>query len=99
MSDQPSKSPTLWMQRGLIVLPLVAIFAPVLFQDRSFAFRDTAHFYYPLFEWIEGQWQRGELPLWNPHVNFGTPVVGEGASCLFYPGKEIFLLPLAFSWN
>lgn len=88
-----------WIALALVALPPLAIFAPVLFQDRSLAFRDTAVFYYPLFEWIEQQWQQGELPLWNPHANFGTPLVGEASSSMFYPGKAILLLPLEFSWK
>jgi hypothetical protein len=83
----------------LVIAPLLVIFAPVLLTDRSFAFRDTAVFYYPLLAWIEQQWQAGELPLWNPHVNYGTPLVGEASSSLFYPGKLILLLPMEFSWK
>jgi hypothetical protein len=88
-----------WIALALVVLPPLAIFAPILFADRSLAFRDTAAFYHPLFEWIEQQWQQGELPLWNPHANFGTPLVGEASSSIFYPGKAILLLPLEFSWK
>ena len=99
MVTQRERSSVRWIALALVVLPVLAIFAPVLLQDRSFAFRDTAVFYYPLFEWIEQQWQRGELPLWNPHVNYGTPVIGEASSSVFYPGKAIFLLPLEFSWK
>lgn len=88
-----------WIVLTLVVLPPLAIFAPVLFQDRSLAFRDTAVFYHPLFAWIEQQSVQGELPLWNPHANFGTPLVGEASSSMFYPGKALLLLPLEFSWK
>ena len=83
----------------LVVLPCLLLVAPVLSQDRSFAFRDTAHFYYPLFEWIEQEASQRELPLWNPHVNYGTSLVGEGTSSMFYPGRLLFCLPLEFSWR
>ncbi len=53
-------------------------------------FRDSAYLYYPLFEWIDAQWASGEIPLWNPYCNFGMPVVGDGTSSIFYPGKLIF---------
>lgn len=88
-----------WYGLVLVLLAPVAIFAPVLIGDRSLAFRDTAVFYYPLFEWIEEQWRSGTLPLWNPHVNFGSPLAGEASSQLFYPGKLMLLLPLEFSWK
>lgn len=99
MSPTENSRSVHWIALALVALPPLAIFAPVLFADRSLAFRDTAVFYHPLFEWIEQQAQQGELPLWNPHANFGTPLVGEASSSLFYPGKAILLLPLEFSWK
>ena len=53
-------------------------------------FRDSAYLYYPLFKWIDAQWMAGEIPLWNPYCNYGMPVVGDGSSSVFYPGKLIF---------
>ena len=53
-------------------------------------FRDSAYLYYPLFQWIDAQWAAGEIPLWNPYCNFGMPVVGDGTSSVFYPGKLVF---------
>jgi len=54
-------------------------------------FRDSAYLYFPLFKWIDAQWAAGEIPLWNPYCNFGMPVIGDGSSSVFYPGKLIFL--------
>jgi hypothetical protein len=98
-NDAPPAAYSSRLAWGMVAAPLLAIFAPVLFQDRSFAFRDTAAFYYPLFQWIEQQWQAGTPPLWNPHVNYGTPVVGDASSSVFYPGKLLFALPVEFSWK
>ena len=53
-------------------------------------FRDSAYLYYPLFQWIDAQWAAGQIPLWNPYCNFGMPVVGDGTSSVFYPGKLVF---------
>jgi hypothetical protein len=53
-------------------------------------FRDSAYLYYPLFKWIDAQWLAGEIPLWNPFCNYGMPVVADGTSSVFYPGKLIF---------
>ncbi len=53
-------------------------------------FRDSAYLYYPLFKWIDAQWASGQIPLWNPYCNFGMPVVGDGTSSVFYPGKLVF---------
>lgn len=55
-------------------------------------FRDSAYLYYPLFKWIGTQWAAGDIPLWNPYDQFGVPVVADGSSSVFYPGKLIFWL-------
>jgi len=72
-------------------------FGKVLFTSRSFAFRDAAHYYYPLFEWSSHQWSQGRVPLWNPQENCGVPVAAEATSSVFYPGKLLFVLPLDFA--
>lgn len=81
----------------LVLLPLAALFGPVLFSDRSFAMRDAAHFYHPLFEWTTREWGHGRIPLWNPDENCGIPVVADASSSVFYPGKLIFALPIDFA--
>ena len=65
-------------------------FGPMMVGQEVVGFRDSAYLYYPLFEWIDSQWAAGEIPLWNPFCNFGMPVVGDGSSSLFYPGKLVF---------
>lgn len=76
-----------------VVLGLfVACFSGVIFEDRLFAFRDAAHFYYPLFAYIQQTWEAGQLPWWNPYENGGMPIGANPAASLFYPGKAIFFL-------
>src|SRR6188768_2821763 len=81
----------------LILLPVAALFGPVLFTDRSFAMRDAAHFYHPLFQWTASEWGQGRIPLWNPDENCGIPVVADASSSVFYPGKLVFALPVDFT--
>jgi hypothetical protein len=80
-----------------VLIPILAMFGPALVTDRSFAFRDAAHFYYPLFEWCAREWGAGRIPLWNPQENAGIPVLADTSSSVFYPGKLVFALPLDFS--
>jgi hypothetical protein len=87
----------------LIVLLAIAglflwLFADALFGGGMFAFRDAAHFYYPLFEFIRGEWAAGRVPLWNPYENLGQPLAADATSSVFYPGKLIFALPLSYAW-
>ncbi len=53
-------------------------------------FRDSASLYFPMFEAIDSVWAEGKIPLWNPFCNFGMPLVADGTSSVFYPGKIIF---------
>ena len=79
----------------------VWIFGPALVGRSTFAFRDAAHYYHPLFEYERQEWGAGRPPLWNPWENAGVPLVGETTSSVFYPGKLIFALPGDFTrlWN
>ena len=74
------------------------IFFDVLFCGRMFAFRDAGHFYYPLFEYIQSQWSAGQVPLFNPLENDGSPLLANAACSVFYPLKIIFCLPISFAW-
>ena len=68
------------------------IFWSTIIGEQVVGFRDSAYLYYPLFKWIDAQWAAGVIPLWNPLCNFGIPVVHDGSSSVFYPGKIVFFL-------
>ncbi|MDY0165710.1 MAG: hypothetical protein RBS80_04155 [Thermoguttaceae bacterium] len=76
----------------------IAVFAPVLFADRTFGFRDGAHFYPPLWGLTAGEWSAGRVPLWNPYENLGQPLFAQPAAGVCYPGQLLFLLPLPLIW-
>jgi hypothetical protein len=79
------------------MLALAAVLAPALRPDRTYAFRDAASYYAPLFEWCSSEWRAGRIPLWNPLENCGTPAHADPTTSLWYPGKLIFALPLPFA--
>jgi len=89
-----------WLKRLLllatILLPWSWLFGPSLFTDQTPAFRDAAHFHYPTFHWVAEQWQKKQIPLWNPQENLGSPTMSDLSSSLFYPLKIIFQLPLPY---
>jgi len=87
----------------LIVLAVIAglfawVFFDALFRPGTFAFRDAAHYYYPLFEFVRSEWSAGRVPLWNPYENLGVPLAADATASVFYPGKLIFSLPLDYAW-
>ena len=77
-----------------VLVPFFWCFGSVLTGDRLLAYRDSITFYYPNYLWISRLWSTGELPLWNPQANLGTPVISETTSAVLYPGKLLFALPL-----
>ncbi|MBR4832808.1 MAG: hypothetical protein IKU86_00540, partial [Thermoguttaceae bacterium] len=82
----------------LFVVPaalLSAFFLRPLIENERFSYRDVGYFYYPLFEQIQREWERGRLPLWDPFENLGQPLAGNPTSSVFYPGKAIFFLSSA----
>src|SRR5262245_36254688 len=87
-------APWAWLA---VAIPISALFGPAIVSDRSFALRDAAHFYYPLFEWCCREWAAGRVPLWNPLENCGLPVLADTTSSVFYPGKLLFLVPVDFA--
>ncbi len=97
------RAPAPWLTFCILAVailgPFLWCFGSALFSDRGFAFRDAAHFYYPLFDWVQRQWASGRIPLWNPQENCGMPVLADGTSSVFYPGKLLFALPLGYAWN
>ena len=67
----------------------------ILFLGEHIAFRDGAHFYPPLFEYIQSEWRAGRVPLWNSYENLGQPLMANPVSSVFYPGKLVYFLPIS----
>jgi len=92
------KSPSRNVVIALVAGLFVWFFADALFHSGMFAFRDAAHFYYPLFKLAAEAWGSGRLPLWNPYENLGQPLAGDPTASVFYPGKLLFAMPIAYGW-
>ena len=76
---------------------LLFFYRSVLFQGEQFAFRDAAHFYYPLYHKVQAEWEAGRLPLWDPSENSGMPLLGNPTAAVLYPGKLIYAV-LPYPW-
>ncbi len=68
----------------------LSCYAPALFGDRQFGYRDAAHYYYPLEQRVQEEWRAGRWPLWEPEENAGMPLLGNPTAAVFYPGKLVF---------
>lgn len=96
MSD---KIPSSAMQRclpAIVIFPIVWLFLPPLVCGEFFLYRDAAHYYHPLFQYVQEQWESGYVPLWNSDENSGQPLAADVTASVFYPGKIVFWLPLSY---
>lgn len=83
---------------GILLLAAAVgwLFRDVLLREGLLTFRDSLHFYYPLFERIQQEWEAGRVPLWNPYSNAGEPLLASPTSSVFYPFKALFFLPISY---
>jgi hypothetical protein len=95
-----------WNKSDLIALltlfGLVLLFNwRFLFGREIFAFRDLTRYFYPLRFIMAQQVKSGILPLWDPNIFCGFPLLATLQIGFFYPLTVIhYLLPfgLAFNW-
>ncbi len=85
----------------LVVACFVALFFTcfhkVLFDNEQFGFRDAAHYYYPLYQRVQQEWNAGRIPLWETEENSGMTLVGNPTAAVFYPLKVIYAA-LPYPW-
>src|SRR5262245_27894978 len=94
------------MRHSFIVVLILACFAalflicfsPVLFRGQQFGYRDAGHFYYPLYQRVQREWQENRWPLWEPEENAGMPLLGNPTAAVLYPGKVIYAM-FPYAWG
>lgn len=75
----------------------VIVIAPAMSRGQLFP-RPTP--YVATMQYATERLHAGELPLWNPHEQFGQPVARDGRSALSYPATLLhLLLPPAHVWH
>src|SRR5687768_11920007 len=86
---------------GLCVFALGALpflfFWPLTLGRQAFAEGDLFNYYYPLIRIVHEQWSAGQVPLWNPYIFGGTPLLGQMQGGVFYP-PTFLLLPIKPEW-
>ena len=71
---------------------LILYFFPVLFEEKTFFFRDIRHFAYPMKFYLARVWALGEWPFWYPHLFQGIPLMPLMHPGVFYPPSILFLI-------
>lgn len=90
-----------WFFPLVLAATVAGLFFDALGPDCIFAFRDSLHFYPPLYRLVADEWLHGRVPLWNPLVNCGQPLAGMGTAGAFYVPQLVLttLLPDGVSLN
>ena len=86
-----------WVGPAAGLALLLFCYRAVLFADGQYGYRDAAHFYYPLYQKVQSEWEAGRVPLWDPSENSGIPLLGNPTAAVLYPGKLIFAA-LPYPW-
>jgi hypothetical protein len=83
-----------------LVAAHIALFWRVLFTSDMFFFRDVFSYSYPHARFIREICLAGQLPYWNPTLNFGEPVLANPNFLCFYPSTLLLvLLPLDLGYT
>ncbi|MGA9450378.1 MAG: YfhO family protein [Verrucomicrobiia bacterium] len=82
----------------LLALLTLASYPQVWFGFQTFIYRDFGIFSYPTAYHFRESFWHGEIPLWNPLNNCGTPFLAQWNTQVLYP-PALFYLLLPLSWS
>ncbi|MHB2016309.1 MAG: hypothetical protein ACYCW6_05110 [Candidatus Xenobia bacterium] len=85
-----------------ILVPVAALLLPELTGIRYFWGPHTAQWVYPIAVYIRSRLASGHLPLWNPYIYGGMPLIGHPDWGIFYPfNLWVGVVPplLFLAWN
>ncbi|MFH1187715.1 MAG: hypothetical protein V1688_02515, partial [bacterium] len=53
--------------------------------SKNFLWEDFPVFYFPLKSYVFNSLKQGQIPLWNPNLNLGYPIIADTTAAIFYP--------------
>ena len=84
---------------GFLGLALI-FFSRFLDGQQILAFKDLSRFFYPLRYLMVEQVKAGHIPLWNPYIFCGFPLLATLQPCFFYPLSMVYyMLPYHLAFN
>jgi len=83
--------PRIWSLASGVVFSLAATW-PLSLRGGALYWGDVLLYFLPMYEYIRNELLQGRLPLWNPYVLGGQPLIGNPQCALFYP--TIAALPM-----
>ncbi len=84
-----------WWPSIAFVFVVLFLFKTLWWNGKVLGFRDSLHFYYPLWFYVDAlPMAERLLPKWNPLDAFGSSIVGEPTSMVFYPFRFLLHAPI-----
>ena len=77
---------------AILALATLVLHHAALLWGAYFYQDDTRLFYYPLTRWFAAELTEGRLPLWNPEMFGGYPLLADGEAGMLYPPQIVALL-------
>lgn len=77
---------------AVFALPLLVLFGRILFGGQALFWGTPLLQFYPWWTLASAALRAGQMPLWNPYVGNGAPLVANLQSAVFYPPNWLYLL-------
>lgn len=74
-----------------LALPILLVYGKVLFTNLTPAAGDFLAYYAPYWDYVNDALAGGRLPLWNPMLFAGAPLLANPQTSLFYPLRWLFI--------
>src|SRR6185369_1723932 len=95
------------MRKDLLAITIMLgavtlFFLPVLLPGKIYFYRDVIFEAYPLSSIVRECFDTRTLPLWNPYIGFGQPLLASPSAQVVYPTTILRMLlpgPVAFKWH
>ena len=74
--------------------PFAALRPPTLLHPSNFLLQDAVEVFHPDLEWVRGMIRAGHLPLWDPNIFAGEPLLATQQTAMFFPTTVLaYVLP------
>ena len=75
-----------------IIIGPIILFAPIIFTNKALVWGTVSTQFIPWWDFAWDTLLQGQIPLWNPWVGMGAPMVANYQSAIFYPPYWFLLL-------
>ncbi len=85
---------------ALLAAVMAAMFWRILFTSQMLFYRDVFNYTYPYAQFIHQMLRHGQLPYWNPYLDYGEALLANPNFLFFYPFTLVIALlplPIAFA--